>query len=97
MVLLTNKYVLIRLHTPTCLQIVLVQLNTNLREISKIQTHEHNEDEEREENTQKISRARDLWPMHGRSLKGDFNKGKAIVPLEVKTKSNKDQNVVLDK
>lgn len=35
--------------------------------------------------------------MHGRSLKGDFNKGKAIVPLEVKTKSNKDQNVVLDK
>ncbi|KAG5611101.1 hypothetical protein H5410_022382 [Solanum commersonii] len=66
------------------------------KEISENQMQELEEDEEMEENIQQISRVGDLSPRHVNSLKRDFKKGKAIVPLQVKTRSKKDWNVVLD-
>ncbi|KAG5577291.1 hypothetical protein H5410_057425 [Solanum commersonii] len=54
------------------------------------------EDEEMEENIQQISRAGDLSPRHVNSLKREFKKGKAIIPLQVKPRSKKDRSVVIN-
>jgi len=80
------------------MQLVHVQLAAALRKISEDQIkimQDRDEDEEMEENIQQISRAGDLSPRHVDSLKRDFKKGKAIIPLQVKTRSKKDRSIAI--
>uniref|UniRef100_M1B5Y0 Uncharacterized protein n=1 Tax=Solanum tuberosum TaxID=4113 RepID=M1B5Y0_SOLTU len=75
------------------------ELAAALREISEDQINnmqERDEDEEMEENIQQISRAGDLSPRHVNSLKREFKKGKAIMPLQVKTRSKKDRSIAIN-
>ncbi|KAH0636656.1 hypothetical protein KY289_036571 [Solanum tuberosum] len=54
------------------------------------------EDEDMEYNIQHISKAGDLFPRHTNSLKYGARKGRPVIPLQVKTRSNRDRGLSID-
>ncbi|KAH0725418.1 hypothetical protein KY284_001283 [Solanum tuberosum] len=54
------------------------------------------EDSDMEYNIQQISKAGDLSPRHNNSLKYGARKGRAVIPLQVKTRSSRDRGSNID-